>query len=85
MTPFRFRKLPARFATVLLPFLLSLMMTFIISGISTLLALGPSLAFLRAWPVSWAMSWMIGFPTLLVVLPLVRRLVGKLVAAPEAR
>lgn len=76
------RKLPPRYGAVVLPFFLSLMMTFIISGISTLRALGLGQEFLRAWPAAWAMSWVIGFPTLLVVLPAVRRLAALVVAPP---
>jgi len=64
---------------VLLPLLLSMVMTLIISGISTMTALGPRLAVLREWPLAWMLSWAVAFPTLLVVLPLVRRLVALLV------
>nr|WP_242531041.1 DUF2798 domain-containing protein [Roseococcus thiosulfatophilus] len=55
-------------------------MTFIISGISTVMALGVSVMALGAWPIAWLTSWVIAFPTVLVVLPLVRRLVARLVA-----
>jgi len=80
--PLRFRKLPARYAAVVLPLVLTAVMTFIVSGISTFSALGPSAEFLRVWPVSWALSWAVAFPTMLVVLPLARRIVALLVAAP---
>jgi Protein of unknown function (DUF2798) len=78
----RFRKLPPQYAAIMLPLVLSVVMTFIASGISTLSALGFSAEFLRAWSLSWALSWAIAFPTLLVVLPLARRIVALLVAAP---
>ncbi len=81
----RFRKLPARYAALATPFLLSLMMSCVVSGISTLQALGPGLEALRAWPRGWALSWLIGFPTLLVALPVVRRIVALLVAPPYPR
>ncbi len=77
-------KLPARYAGIVLPFLLSILMTCVISGVSTGLALGMSREALLAWPVAWASSWIIGFPTLLVVLPFVRRLTAALVAPPGA-
>ncbi|KQK31994.1 hypothetical protein ARD30_08335 [Bosea thiooxidans] len=77
-----FRRLPARYATVVMPFFLSVLMTFVVSGISTLKALGPTAAFIQTWPVSWALSWVVAFPTLLLVLPVVRRLVGLVVAPP---
>lgn len=80
---FPLRKLPARYAGIVMPLLLSVLMTFVVSGISTLRILGPGAAFLRAWPFNWAMSWAIAFPTLLAVLPMVRRLTGALVQSPQ--
>ena len=65
-----------------MPFLLSIIMTCVISGVSTCLALGFSRDALGAWPVAWAMSWIVAFPTLLVVLPIVRHLVSVLVVPP---
>ncbi|MBR0673495.1 DUF2798 domain-containing protein [Roseomonas soli] len=56
-------------------------MTFVVSGVSTVLALGVTDEVLARWPVAWAMSWLIAFPTVLVVLPIVRRLVGRFVEA----
>lgn len=75
----RFRRLPARSAALLLPFLLSLIMTFMISGISTFHGTGPTFEAFSLWMSAWGLSWIIGFPVLLIVLPLVRRLVGLLV------
>ncbi|WNJ92280.1 DUF2798 domain-containing protein [Bosea sp. 685] len=76
------RRLPARYGTVVLPFLLSIVMTFVVSAISTLRALGLSPDFLHTWPVSWGLSWLVAFPTLLLVLPLVRRIMALIVAPP---
>jgi hypothetical protein len=36
--------------------------------------------FLNKWMTAWFKSWIVAFPTVLVVAPLTRRLVGKLVA-----
>lgn len=77
-----FRRLPARYGAVVMPFILSVMMTFVVSGISTVKALGLNGELLRIWPVSWALSWLVAFPTLILILPLVRRLVALLVAPP---
>lgn len=66
-------KLPARYAGVVMPLLLSVLMTFIVSMVSTLRSIGPVPGFTRVWLGSWAISWLIAFPTLLLVLPLVRR------------
>lgn len=76
------RRLPARFTLPVTGFILSGIMTIIISGISTLLALRPGAEFLARWPVAWITSWIIAFPTVLVVLPMVRRLVARIVAPP---
>nr|WP_211870155.1 DUF2798 domain-containing protein [Neoroseomonas terrae] len=65
-----------------MPLLLSVIMTCIISGVSTLLALGLTGEALARWPVAWGLSWLVAFPTLLVVLPIVRHLVAHLVAPP---
>jgi hypothetical protein len=82
MTSSAYPRLPARYAGVVMPFFLSVLMTFVVSGISTVKALGPTAEFLQTWPSSWALSWIVAFPTLLLVLPLVRRLVTLVVAPP---
>jgi hypothetical protein len=74
------RRLPPRFTLPVTGFILSGIMTIIISGISTLLALGPGPEFLARWPIAWISSWIIAFPTVLVVLPVVRRIVARIVA-----
>jgi hypothetical protein len=76
------RRLPARFALPVIGFVLSGIMTVIISGISTFMALGVSRMALGAWPIAWLSSWAIAFPTVLVVLPVVRRLVSRIVVVP---
>jgi hypothetical protein len=76
------RRLPARFTLPVTGFILSGIMTIMISGISTLLALGPGPEFLARWPIAWLSSWVIAFPNVLVVLPIVRRIVARIVAAP---
>ncbi|WP_027528376.1 DUF2798 domain-containing protein [Bradyrhizobium sp. Ec3.3] len=72
------RKLPARYAPVVMPLVLSILMTAVVSIISTLKSLGPTPLFLATWPAAWGLSF--AFPTLLVVLPLVRRIVAFVVA-----
>ena len=73
-------RVPPRFALPLTGLLLTGIMTCIISGVSTLLALGPTAEFLARWPQAWFLSWLIAFPTVLVVLPLVQRIVRRLVS-----
>ena len=60
-------------------------MTCIISGISTAMSAGLTATFLSAWAKAWAVSWVFAFPTLLFVIPLVRRLVALVVEASAAK
>lgn len=76
------RKLPARRAALVMPLLLSVFMTFVVSLVSTLRGIGLAADFLPIWLSAWGISWVIAFPTLLVVLPLVRRLTALLVDMP---
>ncbi|WP_410499186.1 DUF2798 domain-containing protein [Chitinibacter sp. S2-10] len=73
-SPLRLRKLPARYAAVVLPFFLSILMTCIVSFVSTLKGVGWAAGIPRIWLISWGFSWLVAFPTLLLVLPLVRKL-----------
>ncbi|MCC1493840.1 DUF2798 domain-containing protein [Cognatishimia sp. F0-27] len=61
--------------------LLSCFMSFIISGVSTFLAIGLVPHFLGAWVSSWVSSWAIAFPAVLLVAPFVRRVLHRLVIA----
>ncbi|MCM5569214.1 DUF2798 domain-containing protein [Burkholderiaceae bacterium FT117] len=72
-------RIPARYAGIVMPLLLSLLMTLVVSLISTLRALGPIDGFLGTWLGAWGLSWLVAFPTLLLVLPIVRRLTAALV------
>ncbi|MBV7429518.1 MULTISPECIES: DUF2798 domain-containing protein [unclassified Acidovorax] len=78
-TSWGLRKLPARSAAWVMPLLLSLLMTFIVSLISTVRVVGFSLDLPRLWMSSWALSWLVAFPTLLLVLPVVRRVTAAIV------
>ncbi len=77
------RRLPASSAPLVTALLLSILMTCIVSGISTLLAHGVTPDLLLHWPRAWGFSWLVAFPTLLLVLPLVRRAVARIVAPPQ--
>ncbi|WP_236621693.1 DUF2798 domain-containing protein [Asticcacaulis benevestitus] len=72
-------KLPSKYATLVMPLLLSVMMTFVVSAISTFKNIGLAHNFASCWMAAWGMSWVIAFPTLLLALPLVRRLVAVIV------
>jgi hypothetical protein len=53
-----------------------------VSAVSTLKGLGLTPDFPTRWLSAWGLSWLIAFPVLLMILPLVRRIVGAVVAAP---
>ena len=74
--------MPARYAPVLFGFILSAMMSFLVSGIATLRNAGFVDGFFLSWINAWLPSWLIAFPVVLVVAPIARRLVGALVKAP---
>lgn len=79
MFSWKFKRLPARWGAILVPFLVSLLMSGIISFIATLKTVGFSDRLVSAWLGAWELSWVIAFPALLILLPLVRRFVGHLV------
>ncbi|PPE68645.1 DUF2798 domain-containing protein [Caldimonas thermodepolymerans] len=74
-------KFPARFAPLVTAFLLSVLMTCIVSFISTLKGVGLSPQFVSQWMTAWGLSWVVAFPVLLLVLPVVRRATAALVRA----
>ncbi|HYD88133.1 MAG TPA: DUF2798 domain-containing protein [Vitreimonas sp.] len=78
------RRLPARYAGIVMPVALSIVMSMIVSAVATVKNLGPSAEFFSAWPTAWLASWLIALPTLFLVLPLVRRFVA-LVVEPAGR
>lgn len=80
----KLKRLPARYAALLMPLALSLLMSAVVSFIATLKSVGMVSDIASLWLGAWEVSFLIAFPTLLVVLPLVRRFVALLVepAAP---
>jgi hypothetical protein len=74
--------MPARYAPILFGFILSALMSFLVSGIATFRNAGFVDGFFNIWISAWLPSWLIAFPVVLVVAPIARRLVGVLVKAP---
>jgi hypothetical protein len=72
-------KLPRRYAGLVLPLLLSILMTLVVSAVATLRSIGLTPDFVATWLSAWGLSWLIAFPTLLLALPLVRRITDALV------
>jgi hypothetical protein len=75
--------LHTRYSSVVMPFCLSIIMTCVISLVSTLSGVGLVPGFFSLWLGSWALSWVIAFPTLLAVLPLVRKVTFAFVQMPH--
>lgn len=76
-------KLPARYIGLVQPLILSIFMSFVVSGVATVKNVGLVEGFIPSWMSAWGISWLVAFPTLLVVLPLVKRVVGLIVDVPE--
>ncbi len=79
------RRIPHRYAAIVTAFLLSELMSCMVSGISTLRSIGFSEALFAKWMANWAWSWAIAFPAVLIVLPVMRYLVTRIVAPPVTR
>ena len=75
----RYAMIPAKYAPYLFGLILSGLMSLIVSGLSTFRALGLVEGFAGLWLGNWVVSWAIAFPTVLVVAPLTRRIVARLV------
>ena len=71
--------IPARFAPIVFGFILSGLMSCMVSGIATVRTVGLPPDLPSLWLAAWLPSWLIAFPAVLIVAPLTRRLVAKLV------
>lgn len=71
--------LPKRLEPYAFGLLLSGMMSFLVSGVSTALAAGIDAGFPLLWLSAWLPSWAIAFPSVLVVAPFVRRILARIV------
>ena len=70
--------IPARFAPGVFGFFLSMIMS------TTISAVGLSGDLPATWFRAWYSSWIVAFPAVLIVAPIARRIVGRLVAKPPA-
>mgnify|MGYP001038420750 CR=1 FL=1 len=71
--------IPAKFAPIVFGFILSGLMSCMVSGIATARALGLGAGFFLEWMGAWGNSWLVAFPAVLVVAPITRKLVAKMV------
>ncbi len=78
------KKLPHRYQAIVMPLVLSVLMSAIVSFVSTASGSGFQPGLLSLWLQAWAFSWLVAFPSLLLVLPLVRRIVAATVEQPRS-
>ncbi|MBB1592840.1 DUF2798 domain-containing protein [Achromobacter sp. UMC46] len=76
------RKLPQGYTRFLMPLVLSVFMSAIVSAVATATSVGLGPDFVGHWPNAWAASWIVAFPSLLLLLPVVRRIVAWMVVQP---
>ena len=69
---------PARFAPLLFSALLSAIMVGIVSGFVLTTTQGLHAGFLSQWLRSCVTTWPVAFPTVAIVAPWVRRIVGRM-------
>ena len=75
--------IPARYGPVLFSFILSGVMSLLVSGISTFRTLQAPQDFLGLWTGEWVTGWVFAFPAVMLATPLARKAVA-LVVAREA-
>jgi hypothetical protein len=73
-------RIPARFAPILFSALLSSIMVAIVSAFVLVTAQGVHPGLFAQWLKSCATTWPVAFPTVAVVAPLVRKMVGRMTA-----
>lgn len=66
-----------RVAPYIIALLVSGGMSFMVSGLATMRAIGLISGFLGIWMTSWAYAWIVAFPALLVLRPLITRWVTR--------
>jgi hypothetical protein len=72
--------IPSRFAPIVFGALLSAIMVAVVSAVVLAINQGVQQGFLWQWLRSCASTWPVAFPTVTLVAPWVRRIVGRLTA-----
>ncbi len=78
-------KLSTKWAAVVIPFFLSFLMSGIISMVTMLRNLGWTEGFFGLWFHNWMLAWAFAFPSVLLLLPAVRKLATKFVDIPPMK
>ncbi len=74
--------IPKKYETIVFAFVMSSLMSFIMSGVITIINIGIPPNFIQLWLKAYGSAFMIAFPTVLFVVPVVRKIVAKLIT-PE--
>ncbi len=69
-----------KYAPFLFGFLLSGLMSLLVSGISTYRLAGPAPGFVALWLSAWLTAWLVAFPAVLLAAPLARKVVERITA-----
>ncbi len=64
-----------KLSKLLFPFILSGMMSCLISGITTLKAVGLIPNFCGLWMSAWIIAWLFAFPSVMICAPIAQKLV----------
>ena len=70
--------IPKKLVPILFGLIVSGLMSFVVSGVSTYSSVGHVM--MDLWMNNWMKSWAVAFPTILIVAPMVRGMLGKMVA-----
>lgn len=73
--------IPKRYEFLLFALLMSSFMTFIMSGVVSYINIGLVDGFLKIWSIAFVKAFLVAFPSVLIVVPLVKRLVTKLIVS----
>ena len=76
--------IPVRFGPVLFSFILSGVMSLLVSGIATFRTLPARQDFWALWSGAWLSGWLFAFPAVMLAAPLARKLVALLTAERNA-
>lgn len=76
-------KIPVKYAPFVFAFMMSGLMAGIMSGVLTALSVGLSMNMLIRWGHVFPTAWSIAFPCVLILAPLVKRVVSKVVMEPS--
>ena len=71
--------IPKKYEFFVFAFCMATLMTFIMSGVVSFLNIGLVDNFLSIWALAFIKAFIVAFPSVLMVVPIVRRLVKKII------